>query len=229
MRAEYLAVPFEMKAASDAAVPGSFEGYGAVFGNVDSYGDVIAKGAFKDTLKEWKARKKLPPMLLQHGGGLFSAAGDLVPVGVWEEMAEDDHGLAVKGRLIAMDTERTKQVYAAMKEGALDGLSIGFRTKQVKLGTKPDEPARTLQKIDLVELSVVTFPANGEATIGAVKAASEYTERDLERLLRDAGFSRRDAQIVISKGFRALRDSAPEMDRLLSPAEKQAYLRQFAA
>ncbi len=224
-----IATTLELKLAPGVAA-GTFSGYGSVFGNVDSYGDVVAKGAFRDTLREWKTKGKLPPMLLQHGGGFFGgAAGDLVPIGVWDEMKEDDHGLLVSGHLIAMETERAKQVYAAMQEGALDGLSIGFRVKQAKLGTKPEEPVRTLQKIDLAEVSVVTFPANGAATVDAVKSVDDWTERELEGLLRDAGFSRRDAQIVIAKGFRALRDSAPEMGRLLSPDEKQAYLRQLGS
>lgn len=227
---QFFRCPLEIKAVADGDEPGTFQGYGSVYDVRDSYDDVVVKGAFRDTLKAWKAKGKLPPMLLQHGGGMFgSSALDAIPIGKWEEMREDDIGLFVKGRLLAMDTDRGRTIYAATKEGGLDGLSIGFSPKQVKVGTKPTEPARTLQKVDLWEVSLVVWPANTDARVESVKSASEYTERDLERLLRDAGFSRRDAQIVISKGFRALRDSAPEMDRLFSPAEKQAYLRQFAA
>lgn len=227
---QYFRCPLEVKAAADGDEPGTFEGYGSVYNVLDSYGDIVVKGAFEDTLKAWKAKGKLPPMLLQHGGGMFGGSAlDAVPIGKWEEMREDDTGLFVKGRLLAMDTDRGRTIYAAAKDGGLDGLSIGFTPKQVKVGTKPTEPARTLQKVDLWELSLVVWPANPDSLVESVKSAREYTERDLETILRDAGFSRKDAQIVISKGFRALRDSAPEMDRLLSDAEKRAYLRQFAA
>jgi uncharacterized protein len=198
---EYLNVQLEIKAL-DEGEPGTFSGYGSVFANVDSYGDVVAKGAFRDTLKEWKTKGKLPPMLLQHGGGFFGgSAGDLVPIGKWVDMREDDHGLAVTGKLIAMDTERTKQVYGAMKEGALDGLSIGYRTKQVKIGTKPDEPARTLQKVDLVELSVVTFPANGESLVDHVKALPAFDSvKALEDWLREVlGLGQKERKTFISQ------------------------------
>jgi HK97 family phage prohead protease len=75
-----------------------FEGYGAVFGNVDSYGDVIQKGAFKESIREAKATGQWPAMLLQHGGWQMSA-DDLTPVGLWTDMEEDDTGLYLKGKL----------------------------------------------------------------------------------------------------------------------------------
>lgn len=98
----------EIKLASDSvdAKTGEFSGYGAVFGNVDSYGDVIAKGAFRDTLREWEQRSKLPPMLLQHGGGFMGGADDMLPVGQWTQMEENSKGLKVSGKLFALGTER---------------------------------------------------------------------------------------------------------------------------
>lgn len=193
---------------SQAAV-GSFEGYGAVFGNVDAYGDVIQPGAFKQSLKEWRASKRLPPMLLQHAGWL-SGAEDLVPIGVWDQMAEDEVGLAVTGRLIALDTDRGRSVYAAMKERALDGLSIGYLAKEFTVGTKPTEPARLLKRVELVEVSLVTFPANPEARVETVKAARSMTEREFERFLREAGFAREEAKTIVAKGYRALQREAVE-------------------
>lgn len=186
---------------------GTFKGYGSVFDEIDSYGDAIAAGAFKDTLRQWKAKRgKYPPMLLQHGGWGLTAL-DMVPLGKWDQMEEDDHGLFVEGHLLAMDTETTKRVYAAMEEGVLDGLSIGYVAREVRFGEKPSEPARTLLSVDLWEVSVVTFPANDAARVGNVKA-SEMTERQFERFLREAGFSHRDATIVASRGLKALRESA---------------------
>lgn len=194
----------EVKFASAENDVGTFTGYGAMFGNVDSYGDVIQKGAFKDTLKDWKKIKRLPPMLLQHGGwGMGDMDG--LAVGLWTNMEEDDTGLAVEGKLINLDTERGKTVYGALKAEALDGLSIGFRPKSFDLGTKPGEPRRTLKKIDLVEVSLVQMPANDAARVQAVKSASDIkTIREFENFLRDeGGFSHAQAKAIASSGFKA--------------------------
>lgn len=204
MKRDLYFAPLEVKFADDGAADGSFEGYGAVFGNLDAYGDVIQKGAFKDSLKDWKKTNRLPPMLVQHGGWMMTDM-DALPIGKWEAMSEDDTGLHVKGRLINLDTERGKSIYGAMKEGVLDGMSIGYRAKEFALGTKPDEPRRTLKKIDIVELSVVTFPANGAARVSAVKSAGDIaTIREFEDFLRDAGgFSRAAAKAIALGGFKA--------------------------
>jgi uncharacterized protein len=195
----------EVKFATDDvdAKTGEFSGYGAVFGNVDSYGDVIAAGAFKATLRDWKKEKKLPPMLVQHGGWMMGDM-DALPVGIWTDMVEDETGLKVSGRIINLDTDRGKTIHGAMREGALDGLSIGYRPKKFTLGTKPDEPRRKLEAVDLIEVSVVTFPANGLARVSAVKAADRVkTIRDFEDFLRDAGgFSRAAAKAIASHGFK---------------------------
>lgn len=207
---------FEVKfdAAGVDEKTGTFEGYGAVFGNIDAYGDVIQKGAFRATLKEWRKARSLPPMLVQHGGWMMTDM-DALPVGKWDEMEEDDTGLRVKGRLINLDTERGKNIYGAMREGVLDGMSIGYRAKEFTYGTKPDEPRRTLKAVDLVEVSIVTFPANGRARVDAVKAAS-LTERDMERMLtQDAGLSRSVARRLMAGGYdavKAMRDAGDGMD-----------------
>lgn len=204
----------EVRALDTSAGPGAFEGYGSVFNVTDSYGDVVAKGAFKKTLKTWKSdRGKFPPMLLQHGGGMFSAgAEDMVPVGVWDEMREDETGLYVKGRLLALDTDLGKRVHAAMTEGALDGLSIGFVTREVaygKVGT--DEPARTLKSVDLWEVSLVTYPANDDARVTQVKSGIEMSEREFEEFLRAAGrFTRTQAKAIVADGYRGLKRDADE-------------------
>jgi len=199
---------FEVKLASDDvdSKTGVFSGYGAVFGNTDSYGDVIEKGAFRDTLREWEQRGKLPPMLLQHGGGMFGgAADDMLPIGKWLSMEENSKGLKVEGQLFAMATERGQYIYEGLKSGVLDGLSIGFRVKKYTRGTKPSEPARRLEAIDLMEVSVVTFPANGKARVSGVKASERIkTIRDFEDFLRDAGgFSNAAARAIASGGFKA--------------------------
>jgi len=204
---ERLEVKFD---ADDITEKGEFTGYGAVTGNVDSYGDMIARGAFKETLREWETGGKLPPMLLQHGMGLDNEAG--LPVGRWLEMEEDDRGLWVKGRLINLDTERGKGVYGAIREGVLDGLSIGYRAKEFVNRTRPDEPRRTLKSVALREVSLVTFPANVDARVAAVKSeAAIETIRDFETFLRHTGgFSHAAAKSIAAHGYKPadLRDEA---------------------
>lgn len=204
MKPGHFFAPLEVKFADGNDAVGTFEGYGAVFGNVDLGGDLIVKGAFKDSLREWKKAKRLPPMLVQHGGWGMTDM-DALPVGKWEEMEEDDTGLRVKGRLINLDTERGKNIHGAMREGVLDGMSIGFRAKEFAYGTKPDEPRRTLKKVELVELSVVTFPMNGKARVDAVKSAGDIkTIREFEDFLRDVGgYSHAAAKAISLGGFKA--------------------------
>lgn len=185
----------------------TFSGYGAFFGNVDSYGDVIVPGAFADTLAQARKSGQWPAMLSQHGGFGMSA-DDLTPVGVWTDLAEDGKGLKVSGKLA--DTPRGRELYTLLKmepRPAINGMSIGYQAKEWSARTKPDEPRRTLKKIDLFEVSLVTFPANGKARISQVK---DMTERDFERLLtQELGFSRSEARVILNKGFKALTGAEP--------------------
>ena len=160
----------------------AFSGYGAVFGNVDSYGDVIAPGAFKGTLTAHKKQGTAPLMLSQHGGFLGS---DMTPVGVWTDMHEDEKGLWVEGKLA--DTPRGRELYTLMKmtpRPAIDGLSIGFLTKEFSLRTRPDEPRRTLKAVELIEVSLVSMPANPKARVANVKSFDAMFFRGIERELR---------------------------------------------
>lgn len=191
-------------AADEGAQAMSFTGYGAVFGNVDSYGDVIEAGAFSKFLADVKAgNQPWPAMLSQHGGWQMSAE-DMTPIGVWTDFAEDGHGLKVTGQLA--DTQRGLEMYKLMKMSprpAIDGLSIGYIAKEWEPRSKPEDPKRKLKRIDLIEVSMVTRPANGKARVESVK--NDWTERDFERLLtRDAGLSRSDALVVINQGFKSL-------------------------
>lgn len=191
----------EVKLAADEvdADAGTFNGYGAVFGNVDSYGDVIERGAFKRTLQEWEARNKLPPMLLQHGG-MGLSANDLIPAGKWTKMEENSRGLKVEGKLFGLDSERGRLIHEGLREGALDGLSIGYRVRKDRRRTKPTEPRRTLEDVELMEVSLVTFPANGRARVTGVKAVELTAEdiREMEATLREGGVSRSNAKVAIS-------------------------------
>lgn len=191
-------------AADEGAQAMSFTGYGAVFGNVDSYGDVIEAGAFSKFLADVKAgNQPWPAMLSQHGGWQMSAE-DMTPIGVWTDFAEDGHGLKVTGQLA--DTPRGLEMYKLMKMSprpAIDGMSIGYIAKEWEPRSKPEDPKRRLKRIDLIEVSMVTRPANGKARVESVK--NDWTERDFERLLtRDAGLSRSEALVVINQGFKSL-------------------------
>lgn len=199
-------------AGSDKVDEMTFSGYGAVFGNVDSYGDVIQPGAFADTLANAQKSNQFPAMLMQHGGfGL--GADDMTPVGIWTSLSEDGHGLKVEGKLA--DTPRGIEAYKLLKmtpRPAITGLSIGYITKEFTQRSKPEEPRRTLKKVELLEVSLVTFPANPKARIQNVKSAG-FTERDFEQLMRDAGLTRSEALVVINQGFKAFlatRDAGSE-------------------
>lgn len=220
--AERKASAFEYKFTdTNGGEAGSFEGYGSVFGNKDSYGDVMAPGAFQKTLARHQSANTMPKMLLNHGsmgGGLFGGADPMadLPIGKWNSMSEDSHGLQVKGRLINLDTERGKSIYGAMKEGELGGLSIGYMVKEFERGTKPDEPKRTLKSVDLFEVSPVTFPANEMAGVSAVKSAQHIkTIREFEDFLRDeGGFSNAAAKAIAAGGFKAINPDPRDEDGL---------------
>lgn len=176
MELNYIERPFEIKAVEDTGV---FSGYGSVFGNVDSYQEIVAPGAFGESLAAWKDAGKMPPVLWQHRSG--------EPLGPYLDMREDTHGLFVKGQLLVDDVARAKEARALMKAKAVNGLSIGFVTREDSYDKVTG--IRTLKKIDLWEVSVVTFPANPAAQISNVKSAIEALETlaEAERHLRDAG------------------------------------------
>lgn len=196
-RIERKATRFEFKF-TEKAGKGCFEGYASTFNQEDDGGDLIVSGAFTQTLAEYNARGSAPKMLLNHGGlGSWMsspAPEDLLPIGKWTNITEDTHGLPVEGKLINLDTEHGKRIYGAMKEEALDAMSIGYQAKQFVRGTKANEPQRTLQRVHLIEISPVTFPANSGAIISSVKSLDFTDLKSVEGFLRDAcGFSRSDA------------------------------------
>jgi hypothetical protein len=132
-----------------------FEGYASIFGARDGIGDVVAPGAFAQSLRHRGAPGVR--MLYQH----FAYE----PIGVWEEIREDSRGLYVKGRLVP-EVERARDVAALLREGALGGLSIGFKTMRAR--KEPASSGRTLLQVDLWEISVVTFPLLEAAGVTAV-------------------------------------------------------------
>jgi HK97 family phage prohead protease len=200
--------PIEVKAVGDA---GEIEGYGSIFGNVDNYGEMVMPGAFSASLVDARRKGRSIKMLWQHNPDQ--------PIGVWSDLAEDSKGLYVKGQLLIADSAQAKEAYGLVKAGAMDGLSIGYRLLESE--QHADKPnVLTLTKVDLREVSLVTFAANERARVENVKhilAAGEVpTVREFEEFLRDAGgFSKRLAAAIAAKATPCLRgEPAGEDDRM---------------
>ncbi len=176
---------------------GEIEGYGSTFGGEpDSYGDVIAPGAYSDSLAAHKSAGTMPKMFWQHDSR--------EPIGKWFEAKEDSKGLFLRGKL-NMGVQRAREAYELLKERDIDGLSIGYRIKEYSVDT--DTGVWTLEKIDLREVSIVSIGANDNATIASVKAAKaahelsdrlkagdRLTEREFETWLKGLGFSNSQAE-----------------------------------
>lgn len=191
----------------DVSDEGVFEGYASTFGgSPDSYGDVVAPGAFIDSLVLHRRSGSMPMMFFGHN------AGDL-PIGDWQEMAEDGKGLWAKGK-IALDDPMGARVHTALKNKRVRGLSIGYRIPAG--GSKPDEkkPGVTiLEKIDLIEVSVVNMPANKRSLVETVKSErmDEFARRlrdgdpmpikEFEDILREAGVPKSMAVQIASVGY----------------------------
>lgn len=202
---------------NDAREPGYFEGHGAVFNTVDRGGDLIETGAFAKSLSQMTAGGfGFPSMYYNHD----RKAGT---VGVWTHMAEDSTGLAVTGKLIGRDTDFGRMNEARLREGAMKGLSIGYRVAPYgsrKGSGAAGAPVRILKQLDLVEVSVVDDPMNPLARInfvksygvsGAMAAVENMTIREFEDFLRDAGgCSRQAAKAIAARGFKAKPDPRDE-------------------
>lgn len=219
MQKKYLSIEqCLIKLAKDGLKEGEFEGYASTFGNEDSYGDVVLPGAFKSSVG------KSIPMLHSHDPSKI--------IGIWKQMIEDDKGLKVRGEFtpgnsLADDTR------ASLKHGALSGMSIGFRIPKGGAEWDEDTDTRLLKSVDLVEISLVSMPANDQAQITTVKS-SEFTAaieaieslRDAERILRDAGFSKSAALAFVSRVSKvepqrdADGDLEDELKRILISAAK---------
>ncbi|MBC7282563.1 HK97 family phage prohead protease [Hoeflea sp.] len=185
MKMHRIQIPLEIKASDDGK---NVIGYGSVFGNIDSYGDKIAPGAFVKSLSAHAEKGTAPAMLWQHNPDW--------PIGKWAKMQEDERGLRVEG--VLADTTQARDVGTLVKMGAISGASIGFITKDSDFDAKSG--VRTLKEIDLWEVSLVTFPANEAARVES--RAADIAEMDLaeiERMLRDADMSRRESKTVISR------------------------------
>lgn len=155
-------LPREVKALAEAPrvepASGEFEGYASLFGVPDLARDVVMPGAFAESLRRRGARGVR--MLWQHDPG--------EPLGRWLEIAEDGRGLRVRGRL-NLAVARAREAYALLSDGSLDGLSIGYRVERSAPGLLAGE--RRLERLDLWEISLVTFPMHPGARVRDAKAA----------------------------------------------------------
>lgn len=190
--------------ADKVADDGTFSGYGSVFGNTDFGGDIVAPGAFADTIKRIKASGDPLPALWQHRSDS--------PIGAYDVLAEDDHGLKLDGFLLIDDLPLAKQAHALMKRRIVKGLSIGYYVEKSNFNEKTG--VLTLQKLDLREISIVTFPMNDLAQIEEVKQMVKGgklpTLREFEEFLRDAGFSKTQAAEIATRGLKQADRGDPE-------------------
>lgn len=199
MKTKNAGVALDIKAIGDDGV---IEGYASVWDVVDSYNEAVQRGAFKASLALSRREKRSIKMLYQHDSR--------DPIGIWDELTEDDTGLRVRGRILKDASVKAAETYALIREGALDELSIGYREVETK-----KDPARPgvllLKQLNLREVSVVTFGAlSVNARIDSVKAILEggglLTVREFEDFLRDAGgFSKSLATAIAAKATPHLR------------------------
>lgn len=200
---------------------GEFSGYGSVFGNRDSYGDIVMPGAFEKSLKEHAIKGSMPKLFWQHDSWM--------PIGKWLAMEEDDTGLKVTGKL-NMQVQQGREAYALLKEGDIDGLSIGYRV--LHSDNDDENEALLLKELDLVEVSVVSLGANDQAQVSAVKnirGGGLPTLPDFESFLREAGFSKTEATAIAGQGLsHLLRSESGGTTEEIAEAEAIAFFEAMA-
>jgi uncharacterized protein len=206
---------FEIKEVSDSGV---FSGYGSVYDVVDQGDDIMAPNVFSDSLTNWQAKGQMPALLWQHN--------PREPIGTYNSMREDGKGLAVEGQL-ALKTQRGLEAYELLKMKALNGLSVGFLTREDSMDRKTG--IRTIKKADLWEVSLVTFPMNESARVDQVKSIPKFeTPSDLERYLRDVyGATKSEARAIVSEALTMFRRDAGSVES--SQAILNALARHTAA
>lgn len=192
--------------------PGEFEGYASIFGEMDQGRDIVLSGAFRNSLIKRPADRI--KMLWQHDRDKI--------IGRWTEIREDNRGLYVKGKLI-LGIEKGREAHELMMAGALDGMSIGYRTVVDEYDRETE--TRRLKEVDLREVSLVTFPMLESATIALVKGDERPSEREFEGWLRDAGFSHREAKAIIAEGYKSIkseRDAVSDGEGVVSALQQLA-------
>lgn len=195
------------------SVDGTIKGYASLFGLRDQGGDIVQPGAFSASLQSGRG----VAMLWQHD--------PTRPIGIWTKVVEDEKGLYVEGELF-LETQAGKEAHILLKRGGIKGLSIGYKTRR----SKKTADGRLLYEVDLFEISLVTFPMLAEASVSDVKSYEDgnyaLLKREVEQLVRDAGFSASEAKAAAAGAASALsgeRDAAEP-----SAADVTALIRQIA-
>lgn len=184
---DFAASPFDIKSLSDS---GAIEGLLAGFGDVDFGGDRLMPGCLTKSL----ATRTAPlPMLLHHDQSR--------PIGAWHEWAEKSDGLHVKGRL-SLSTRDAQEAHALAKDGALTGLSIGWRPKAAD---RDRDGVRIVTNAEIHEGSLVAVPMHGRTRITAVKSIGGV--RDIAELLQSAGVSGRKAKLAAGLAWKAINET----------------------
>ena len=194
---------------------GWFSGHASVFGVVDAYREVVDPGAFAKCIKEFKRLKRYPPILWNHDSH--------EPLGPHIEMREDDVGLYIEGQLLIEDVPRARSTHANMRANSISGISIGFES--IRDAIDKATGIRHLQEIMLWENSIVTFPANTQARVDAVKNAILGGEipsiKEFERMLVDQlGFPKPHAKLIATSGYAELVRREAEPENVLSLEEQ---------
>lgn len=197
------------------------KGYATRFGNVNSYGFKILAGAYADII----ASGEKPKMFFNHDS--FA-----VPIGVWDKLEENSVGLKVEG-VLTQGVSLAKDVYAALRAGTVDGLSVSIGFDMADTETD-DKGITSLAKVKrLSEISIVTAPADSKARITQTLSADEIdsriegleTVRDLEAFFKDVGnLSHRQSGWLLSKAKACFAADTRRDDALKAQNELQAIL-----
>ena len=191
---KYLNRPIEIKAVNE---DGLFSGYASVFEEIDSYRDIVKRGAFEKTLAESESKGRAVPILWQHDAAK--------PIGVYTELKEDEHGLYVEGQL-NMDVQQAREALSLLRQKALSGISIGYNSGRYDTDVKSG--VRRLYELKLYEASLVTFPACDGARVTDVKTILADGQLpslpEFEDFLCEAGFSRSQAKAIAGNGLTKL-------------------------
>ena len=191
---------------------GQMLAYASVFGNVDSYGDVVVKGAFANTLAEWRQRKdRTIPLLYGH-----NMSDPNMNVGAVLDAEEDDRGLKILAQFD--DDAMAQKVYRLVKAGRIAELSFAFDTIKSALLDDPDRPDafRELQELKLYEVSVVPIGANSETEVLAIKAAAVGMTQVAEAVKAGRTLSKANESSIRSalEGISAAKDA---LEKVLPP------------
>ncbi len=206
---EYKALGFDIELKEEGeskdGLLGSFKAIASTFKNVDVFGDVIQEGAFDNALAKADHTGKMPKLFKQH------SSRDIP--GIIKSMKVDKQGLKIQGNFI--DTTLGRDTRVEVKTKAIGDMSIGFITKDFEDTEGKGKVKRIIKDIDLIEVSFVTFPANDKANVISAKGAPQ-TEREIEYLLRQWGFSQTEAKRFILGGFKSSRVSQRDVEEPIS-------------